>query len=335
MIRIGIIGTGIGLSHAKIASKIPGAVVAGICGHNEEKTKNFAKELGIPFWTADYKKLLNELIDLVVIASPNDQHFPMFLQALRHEKHIVVEKPAGVSTKEIDEAIMASSKYKQLVVVNHELRFHPLFSKVKGCIQDGRMGNISLVELSYTHNLFSNPDYKYSWMNDKKSGGGQLQLMGTHLLDLANHWLGFPKAEGISIKTTISVPKRPGPDGRQRKVTAEDTFTLNGSLGNTLICLSNGTLGFGYKGLSFKIHGAKGFLIFDEERGLRGCFGFGKMEQVVTQSPINLKEGVFKTGLELFWSELINRITGNQIETSDSRFCTLDQARTVQEIIHK
>lgn len=246
-----------------------------------------------------------------------------------------MEKPAGISTKEVDEAIKASNKYKQLVIVDHELRFHPLFSKIKNHIQSGQLGNVFLVELSYTHNLFPNPDYKYSWMNDKKSGGGQLQLMGTHLLDLVNHWLDFPKSEDISIKTSISIPKRPGRDGKSHKVTAEDTFTLNGRLGNTLICVSNGTLGFGYKGLSFKIYGTRGFLIFDEERGLRASSEFGKMEQVFAQSPINLKEGVFKTGLMLFWAELINRIASNQIETNDPRFCTLEQAKMVQEIIHK
>lgn len=334
-LKIGIIGTGIGLSHAKIASKLAGVTVTGICGYQSEKTQRIARELNIPLWTTDYKKLLEEPVDLVVIAPPNDLHFPMFLETLKHKKHIIVEKPAGITPAEVDKMIKASAHYNKTVIVDHELRFHPLFSKIRNMIQNGQLGNITLVEMSYTHNLFANPDYKFSWMNQKERGGGQLQLMGTHLLDLVNYWLDFPKATDISIKTAISVPERRDPDGKLHKVTAEDTFTLSLRLGNSLVSASNGTMGFGYKGLTFKIHGTKGFLIFDEETGLRASFEFGKMGPVTTQSlEVDLKEGIFRIGLEHFWEELIKLLTGGQSRNVDPGFCTLTQAKLVQKIIH-
>lgn len=333
-LKVGIIGTGIGLTHAKIASKVPGMTVTGICGYQSDKTERIAKELNIPFWTTDYKKLLEEPVDLVVIAPPNDLHFPMFLETLKHKKHIIVEKPAGITSTEVDKMIKASAHYEKAVIVHHELRFHPLFSKVNSLIKNGRLGDVNLVELSYTHNLFSNPDYKFSWMNQKERGGGQLQLMGTHLLDLVNYWLDFPNVSETNIKTAVSVPQRAGSDGKLHKVTAEDTFTLNLRLGNTLTCVSNGTMGFGYKGLTFKIHGTKGFLIFDEERGLRASFGFGKIEPVTSDSlEVDLKDGIFKVGMKYFYAELLKWLTAGQSAGVDSRFCTLEQAKAIQSII--
>jgi len=334
-LKIGIIGTGVGVVHTKVVSQFPEISIVAICGQDSQKTQRIAGELKIPFWTTDYKKLLEQPIDIVVIAPPNDFHLPIFMETLNYKKHIILEKPAGTSVSEIGKMISASKTYSKTIVVDHELRFHPLHRKIKNMISNKELGNVSLIQMSYTHNLFSSPNYHFSWMNQKERGGGQLQLMGTHLLDLINYWLNFPKTSDVSIKTTIAIPQRNGADGKAYQVTAEDTFTLNARVGSALISVSNGTRGFGYKGLSFEVHGSQGFLIFDEERGLRFGHEFGKMEPITRDlTETELKEGVFKVGMKYFYKEFAKLLTEGPQESGHADFCTLNQAKVVQEIIH-
>lgn len=334
-LKIGIIGTGVGVLHAKVAAQFPEFSVVAVCGQDSQKTQRIAGELKIPFWTTDYKKLLEQPIDVVVIAPPNDFHLPIFIEALNYKKHIILEKPAGINVLEIEKMMTASKTYSKTIVVDHELRFHPLLRKIKNMILNEDLGGISLIQMSYIHNLFSSPNYHFGWMNQKERGGGQLQLMGTHLLDLINYWLNFPKTSNVSIKTTIAVPERCDVDGKAHPVTAEDAFTLNARVGNTLVSVSNGTRGFGYKGLSFEIHGTRGFLIFNEEKGLRFSHKLGKMEPVTCNlTKTDLDEGVFKVGMKYFYKEFIKLLTEGPQEGSNEDFCTLNQAKIVQEIIH-
>jgi predicted dehydrogenase len=278
--KIGVVGTGVGKLHLEILQQIPEFKVVGICGKDLKKTQQVAEQFKVPFPTDKYSELLKQDIDTIIIASPNDLHLKMFKEAAEKNLNIIIEKPAGVSSEELTNLIDLKNKNRLNVIVDHELRFHPLFSKIKQFLNDKNLGECLLISLNYTHNLFSNPYYKFSWMNQKERGGGQLGLMGTHLIDLAGWWLNFPEnTEDISVKKAIAIKERFDKDGTKQIVTAEDTFALNLKWGGTIVSATNGTRGFGYKGLSFEIHCTAGFLIYDEISGLRLSNTFGKIEK--------------------------------------------------------
>jgi len=330
-LKIGIIGTGVGKAHAEILKQFSEVEVFGICGQNLEKTTKFAKELGIEFATDNIDSLLDSGINTVLIAAPNDLHLPIFEKAASRKLKIIIEKPAGVREEEVLKMKSLQEKNLLEVYVDHELRFRPMFSAIKVMIDEGKLGKVAMISMNFTNNLFSDPNYKFSWMNQQDRGGGQLELVGSHFLDLAGWMIDFPEMiKDVSIQKSICIHERPDQDGTLKEVTAEDTFALNLIWGDTIVSVTNGTRGFGNKGLYFEIHGTEGFLSYSEAEGAKfsNKFGeIGKLEFVDLLPEIKTGKGIFPIGMKHFWAALIS---GQQRET----FATLAQAASVQEIIH-
>jgi len=164
-------------------------------------------------------------------------------------------------------------------------------------------------------------------MNEGKRGGGQLQLMGTHLLDLLKFWLSDLNFSKINIAKSIAVPERIDEKGKLRKVTSEDGFVISGKINNSLITISNTSYGHNFKGLNFQICGTKGALIYSQNQGLLYSKGIENCEEIKFKESLPDTSGnVFATGTRYFYKEYLKARKNNDF----SGFANLKDSYEVQ-----
>jgi predicted dehydrogenase len=135
-------------------------------------------------------------VEVVFIATLNSMLAPIALAAVKNGKHILVEKPAAIHTKELDELESAAKKTGALVRAGYNHRYHPAALKAVELFRSGALGPMMFVRGRYGHG--GRIGYEKEWRADAKiSGGGELIDQGVHLIDLAGIFLGdFTTVEG-------------------------------------------------------------------------------------------------------------------------------------------
>jgi predicted dehydrogenase len=115
---------------------------------------------------------------------------------VKNGKHVLVEKPAGISVAELDELEAAAEKTGALVRVGYNHRYHPACLKALELFRSGALGPMMFVRGRYGQG--GRIGYEKEWRADAKlSGGGELIDQGVHLIDLAGIFLGeFTTVEG-------------------------------------------------------------------------------------------------------------------------------------------
>jgi predicted dehydrogenase len=130
--------------------------------------------------------------EVVVVATVHDQLAGLAEQALRAGAHVLVEKPAGVSTAQIDRLIECQRASGRLVKVGFNHRFHPGIARAAEEVHSGAHGDLMHLRARYGHG--GRAGYDREWRAEPaRSGGGELIDQGMHLLDLT-HWLAGPLA---------------------------------------------------------------------------------------------------------------------------------------------
>jgi predicted dehydrogenase len=137
---------------------------------------------------------LEELLELspevVIVATVHDRLAELAERALTVGAHVLVEKPAGLSSAEIDRLIVCQRASGRLVKVGFNHRFHPGIQRVAEEIHSGEHGEPMHLRARYGHG--GRVGYEQEWRADPvRAGGGELVDQGMHLLDLIN-WLAGP-----------------------------------------------------------------------------------------------------------------------------------------------
>lgn len=128
--------------------------------------------------------------EVVVVATVHDQLAGLAEQALAAGAHVLVEKPAGISTAEVERLIECEHASGRLVKVGFNHRFHPGIARAVAEVHSGRHGELMHLRARYGHG--GRPGYDREWRAEPaRSGGGELIDQGMHLLDLSN-WLTGP-----------------------------------------------------------------------------------------------------------------------------------------------
>jgi predicted dehydrogenase len=135
-------------------------------------------------------QLLGLMPDVVIVATTHDQLTPMAERALGAGAHVLVEKPAGLGTAQIERLIVAAQDAGRVVKVGFNHRFHPAISDLAAEVHSGRHGELMHLRARYGHG--GRVGYDREWRAQPAlSGGGELIDQGMHLLDLT-HWIAGP-----------------------------------------------------------------------------------------------------------------------------------------------
>ncbi|MBZ5558488.1 MAG: Gfo/Idh/MocA family oxidoreductase [Acidobacteriia bacterium] len=137
-------------------------------------------------------------VDVVVVSTTNDRLKEIACGAIAAGKHVLVEKPAGRSVAEIDALIQTATRYRRLVRVGFNHRYHPALLKARELFDSGALGEMMFVRGRYGHG--GRLGYEKEWRaNPALSGGGELIDQGVHLIDLSRWFLGdFTVVDGFA-----------------------------------------------------------------------------------------------------------------------------------------
>ena len=152
-INVGVIGLGVGKYHAVNFLNHPNCNLKVICDLKPKKNLNLPSSLKKIYFTQNDKEvLLNKNLDLVCIASKDDDHFRQIKLALNNNKHIFVEKPICVNEKEFKIIIKLLKKKPNLnFSTNLVLRNHPYIKRIEKLIKKRELGKIYFVEAEYNY----------------------------------------------------------------------------------------------------------------------------------------------------------------------------------------
>lgn len=188
-VRIGLVGFGAwGQHHAHAISVTEGAELVAIAARSDESVEAAKKAYPDAEVTNDFRELASrddvELVDVVV---PSHLHEEVALCVLGSGKHLLLEKPMGISLQQCDQMIQTARDNDRIFAVGHEFRLSSLWGKAKQMIDDGFIGTpqYALVELS------RNP-YRLGadgWRYDISRVGSWILEEPIHFFDLARWYL--------------------------------------------------------------------------------------------------------------------------------------------------
>jgi predicted dehydrogenase len=195
--RLGVAIIGCGLIGFKRAQSLGSARLAACIDISLERAKSVAKLSPGATADVDWKAILQrEDIDIVVVATTNDNLASISTAALSSGKHVLVEKPAARSGRELQEIMRIAGSSKGRVRVGFNHRYHAAMQKARQLVISGAVGELMFIRARYGHG--GRVGYEREWRaNPAISGGGELIDQGVHLIDLARWFLGdFAKVQG-------------------------------------------------------------------------------------------------------------------------------------------
>jgi predicted dehydrogenase len=194
-LRIALIGCGL-IGQKRLNLLPPGSVTVACDSQIDRATKIASQSAGCIATESFDQAVGSANVDVVMIATINAALAPIALAAVNRGKHVLVEKPAAISVKELDDLDAAAKKNGVIVRVGYNHRYHPACLKAQEIFRSGALGPMMFVRGRYGHG--GRIGYEKEWRADPQiSGGGELIDQGVHLIDLAGMFLGeFTTIEG-------------------------------------------------------------------------------------------------------------------------------------------
>lgn len=185
VVRWGILGTAsIARRQAVPAMQAsPYARVQAVASRSLESAESFAKETGIPRAFGSYEELIEaEDVDAVYIPLPNDLHLPWIEKAARAGKHVLCEKPLGLSAREVEKVQAIAHSFGVQIMEGVSSYFHPVHHEAAKWIREGRIGELVFIRASLGWSLEDRPS-DFRWQ--RAHGGGALLDLGGYLVATA------------------------------------------------------------------------------------------------------------------------------------------------------
>jgi scyllo-inositol 2-dehydrogenase (NADP+) len=186
-VKLGIVGFGriVELIHLPLLKKVPDIEVEGIFDITPQRLE-LASKRGFPTY-GDLNDLFSSSIDAVLIATPPNSHFSIAAEALRCGKHVLVEKPITLNSREALALQTLALQVNRTITVFHNRRFDGDYLLVKQLISEEVLGPILFVNRSI-HRFgsgasFGVKSFHSEWRNEAQFGGGALLDWGVHLID--------------------------------------------------------------------------------------------------------------------------------------------------------
>src|SRR5438105_3279273 len=134
IVRVGVVGLGMGRLHIQHYQKSTHAKVQAVCDQDAALAKKVADEFAVPQTFSDFEKFLAEAeVDAISLVVPNFLHKPMTVAALDKGLHVLCEKPMAMDTAEaleMREKVRASGR-KFMIHFNQRFRAeHQFFKKI-------------------------------------------------------------------------------------------------------------------------------------------------------------------------------------------------------------
>lgn len=197
--KVAIVGCGsIAQVHARCLSLMEGIELLGFCDVKIDRAELLVKEYGGCAYISYSHMLENYEIESIHICTPHYLHVPMALSAMKHGKHVFMEKPPVMTRDELiqlEEAIEESKSYEEnkrnkYLGFCFQNRYNPSVIKVKEMLVSGDPGKLLAVRGIVTWGRHYEYYAESDWRGKlEKEGGGVLINQSIHTLDLMNYFI--------------------------------------------------------------------------------------------------------------------------------------------------
>ena len=162
--------------------------VDAICSRDLEQAKKTAISLNIQKAYGSYEELLADKdIDAVYIPLPNHLHVEWAIKAMEAGKHVLCEKPIGLSSKDAARLVEATHGFPQLKVMEAFMyRYHPQWISAKELIAGGKIGELRTVQSFFTYYNVEPKNIR----NRVEVGGGAMMDIGCYCVNLSRFLFG-------------------------------------------------------------------------------------------------------------------------------------------------
>ncbi|MBI5471424.1 MAG: Gfo/Idh/MocA family oxidoreductase [Ignavibacteriae bacterium] len=184
-VSVGILGTA-SVARFLCGQKFEHLQLAAVASRSIEKAHRFADEGSIPKRYGAYDDLLADPeIDAVYIPLPQHLHCEYTLKAARAGKHVLVEKPAAVSSRELELMKAACEASNVLFMEGFMYRFKRVHNRAKEIVDEGTIGKLRYMTFAWSHNIANRGHDGFRL--EKNLGGGCLRDLGVYGVD----WIRF------------------------------------------------------------------------------------------------------------------------------------------------
>ena len=188
-VRFAVVGSGhIGKRHAEMISRDKESELVALVDIRSMKECD-AEHFNVPFFNSIEDLLSENLdIDVVNICTPNGLHAEQSIKALEAGKHVVCEKPMGLSKEKCEQVIFKALQVSKQVFCVMQNRYSPPSEWLKSIVENGTLGKTFMVQL----NCYWNRDNRYykkgGWKGTQDLDGGTLYTQFSHFIDIM-YWL--------------------------------------------------------------------------------------------------------------------------------------------------
>jgi predicted dehydrogenase len=188
-VRFAIVGAGhIGKRHAEMVRRDPEAELVAMVDVRTV-AECAIEDFAVPFFQTMEELFASELeFDVVNICTPNGLHAEQALKALEAKKHVVVEKPMGLTKDQCEKVIFKSLQQSKQVFCVMQNRYSPPSEWIKDIVERKVLGDVYMVQL----NCYWNRDSRYyksgGWKGTQDLDGGTLFTQFSHFIDIM-YWL--------------------------------------------------------------------------------------------------------------------------------------------------
>lgn len=157
--------------------------IVALASRNRELAETVASELGIPRAYGSYEELLADPeIDAIYNPLPNHLHVPWSIKAIEAGKHVLCEKPIGLSSAEGQQLLDCATAHPEIKVMEAFMyRHHPQWQLTKKLIQEGAIGDLRTIQSFFSY--FN--DDPGNIRNQRDIGGGGLMDIGCYPISLS------------------------------------------------------------------------------------------------------------------------------------------------------
>lgn len=204
-LRFAVIGsTGmIGKVHAEAINRLDNAALVAVMARSAGPVQAQAATLGVKAYTSLDALLADPKVDAVTVATPHPSHLDIILKAVQAGKHVLTDKPMGVSVSEADRMVEAAREAGVTLGVIYQNRFRPECQKAKQMLDAGLLGDLYRTHTVHatirTQAYYDSTNWRGRWNGE---GGGILLNQSIHSLDLLQ-WLGGMPAVVVATANAL------------------------------------------------------------------------------------------------------------------------------------
>lgn len=205
-LNVGIVGTGrMGLTHMSIINSNPLVDIVAISDSSKIISIFFKKYFDSIKLFTDYNELIsNGRLNAVIVSTPPYLHYDVIKTAINNRIHVFAEKPFTLSYEESSELANLAEGNEIVNQVGYVNRFNDMFIKVKELISTKVIGDIIIFKSEMFSFTISRKNHESEgWRSSEESGGGCLNEMASHAIDLVNYIIGVPDAVSGSVLNKV------------------------------------------------------------------------------------------------------------------------------------